>query len=189
MKSLLNFLLVALLLTLSQLTVYAQNDTVVSAPPIAKPRVEKPPLSERLILGGSFGLSLGTYTSVNLSPILGYKVTDNLVLGAGPTYLYNSVNYRNYKYKYSVYGGRLYGRQRVFDNFYAQAEYEVLNVQNYSSADPDARTWISAPLLGASYVQPIGNRSGFVISVLFNLNYQTYLTPYANPIIRVGFNL
>ncbi len=186
MKNLCKFLVITLLLSGSQL--YAQDDSTANAP-ISKPRVEKPPLSDRLILGGSFGLQFGTYTNINLSPILGYKVTDNLVLGAGPTYIYTSVNYSNYRYKYSVYGGRLYGRQRVIDNFYVQAEYEVLNVQNYSSSDPNARSWISAPLLGASYVQPIGDRSGLVISVLFNLNYQSNLTPYANPIIRVGFNL
>ncbi|MBC7922446.1 MAG: hypothetical protein H7Z75_15305 [Ferruginibacter sp.] len=181
------FIALALALA-STFSLYAQTDA--DEAPIAKPRKERQPLSEKLVLGGNFGLSLGNFTNVTLSPILGYKVTDDLVLGAGPTYIYNSINYGNIKYKYSVYGGRLYGRQRVFDNLYAQAEYEALNVQTYSANDPNARQWVSAPLVGASYVQPIGPRSAFIITALYNLNYKEGLTPYNSPLVlRVGFNL
>ena len=183
------FAVLALLVSVGLSSGYSQTDSTDHAP-IAKPRKEKAPLSEKWVLGGSFGLQLGNYTNINLSPILGYKVTDNLVLGAGPTYIYTSVSYNNFKYKYSVYGGRLYGRQRVYENFYAQAEYEVLNVQDYSSyADPNGRRWISAPLVGGTFVQPISSNSSINITVLFNLHYQSGLTPYANPIFRVGFNL
>ena len=167
---------------------FAQQDSTGYAP-ISKPYQERKPWTERIVIGGSFGLGFGTFTNVNLSPIIGYKVTDDLILGAGPTYIYTSTNFNGIKYKYSVYGGRLYGRQRVFDNFYVQAEYEMLNVQDYQGGDPNSRRWIQAPLIGGTYVQPIGERSAFVISVLFNLNYQPTLSPYANPIIRVGFNL
>jgi hypothetical protein len=184
--------LLAVLLMLGATSLFAQNDVVTDAP-IAKPREpekEKVPWNERIVFGGSMGLQFGTFTNINLSPIVGYKVTESLVLGAGPTYIYTSVNYGGVKYRYSVYGGRLYGRQRIVENFFAQAEYEFLNVQNYYDPNNrDARKWISAPLVGGTYVQPIGNNSAFVLSVLFNLNYQPNLTPYANPIIRVGFNL
>ena len=183
--------ILAVLLILAGSSLYAQNDTTVA--PIAKPREvpkEKKPLTDRLVFGGSMGLQLGTFTNINLSPIIGYKVTEGLILGGGPTYMYTSVNYGGNKYRSSVYGGRLYGRQQIVENFYAQAEYEMLNVQNYfDPSNSNSRKWISAPLVGATYVQPIGNRSAFVLSVLFNLNYQENLTPYANPIIRAGFNL
>jgi hypothetical protein len=182
--------ILAVLLMLAGSSLHAQNDSTVHEP-IAKPRKvaqEKPPITDRLVFGGSIGLQFGTVTNINLSPIIGYQVTEGLVLGAGPTYIYTSVNYGGYKYRYSVYGGRLYGRQRVFENFFAQAELEMLNVQDYS-INGETRKWIAAPLVGATYVQPIGDRSAFVLSVLFNLNYQPNLTPYANPIIRVGFNL
>jgi len=190
MKKLIGIL--SLLLMLVGSSLYAQNDSTVHEP-IAKPRKvaqEKPPITERLVFGGSIGLQFGTVTNINLSPIIGYQVTEGLVLGAGPTYIYTSVDYGGYKYRYSVYGGRLYGRQRVVENFFAQAELEMLNVQNYfDPTNRDARKWLVAPLVGATYVQPIGNRAAFVLSVLFNLSYQENLTPYANPIIRVGFNL
>ncbi|MES2731023.1 MAG: hypothetical protein V4714_04715 [Bacteroidota bacterium] len=191
MKNISTYLIVLFLL-LGASSLYAQEDSTANKTdtnaPIAKPRKERFSLKDKLVLGGTMGLGFNP-TNINLSPVLGYKVTDDLVLGLGVTYMYTSIRYYGVKYDYSVYGGRLYGRQKVFENFYAQAEYEVLNVENYTSLDPTSRKWIGAPLVGATYVQPLGARSSIVISVLFNLNYKEGLTPYTNPIFRLGFNL
>jgi hypothetical protein len=43
------------------------------------------PFLERVRLGGSFGLSLGTVTNINLSPMAGYELTEKLVGGVGAT--------------------------------------------------------------------------------------------------------
>lgn len=187
------FTLTLFFMVLSGGLLQAQTDSTQSEDPetvpIAKARKERVPLSEKIVIGGSIGASFGNYTNINLSPIIGYKVTEDLILGAGPTYIYSSIKTNGYKFEYSVYGGRLYGRQKVYQNLYVQAEYEMLNVQNYLDVkDPDARKWIMAPLIGASYVQPLGSRSSVTLTFLYNLNYQA-ITPYTNPIIRLGFNL
>jgi hypothetical protein len=183
--------IITLLLFLQVSFLYAQEDSnsFKNDTPIAKPRKEHTPLKDKLILGGNMSLGFNP-TNINLSPVVGYQVTDNLVLGLGPTYMYTRREVgAGTQYNYSVYGGRLYGRQKAFKNLYAQAEYEVLSVPDYTNtSDPSFRKWISAPLVGTTYVQPIGNRSSIVITLLFNLTIQP-ITPYTNPIFRIGFNL
>jgi hypothetical protein len=49
---------------------------------------------ERLQFGGGIsGLSFGNPTSVGLSPMVGYQLTNKTILGVGLTYQYYSVNY------------------------------------------------------------------------------------------------
>ena len=83
---------VSAVLLLFSTSLYAQTDSTDHAP-IAKPRKDPKPLSEKLVFGGNFGLQLGNYTNITLSPIVGYRVTDDLVLGGGPTYIYSSIRY------------------------------------------------------------------------------------------------
>ncbi len=79
MKRLSAYLIALLLLGASSL--YAQEDSLSreNNAPIAKPRKERVPLKDKLVFGGSMGLQFGTFTNINLSPILGYKVTKNWI--------------------------------------------------------------------------------------------------------------
>src|ERR1044072_1328485 len=75
---------------------------------------EKPPAAEetkgfdksKLFFGGSFGLSFGDQTLINVSPQIGYRFTPMFAAGAGINFIYSSI-----KSYYS--NGDIYSRQNL----------------------------------------------------------------------------
>jgi len=173
----------------------------VERPPVEQREVvEKKPLAEfkdrpfvdRLRLGGSFGLSLGTVTNINLSPMAGYELTEKLVGGVGVTGMY--FRYKYYDINTLYYGGRAFLMYSVVPVVNLIAEAEVLNVEG----SYQKRQWLTSPLVGASYSQPTGGRfiKAVHFTALFNLNYNNQidkysgqnLSPYGSPFVfRVTF--
>ena len=150
--------------------------------PIEKQKVESElkdlPFKERIRLGGSFGLSFGTFTNINLSPMAGYQLTDKLVGGVGATYMFIKQKYYSAD---SYYGGRAFLMYSVLPMINLQAEYEALNVRGNVE-----RQWLSSPMIGASYSQPIGGRFTKAVhfTVLYNLNYNNQVDAYSSPAAR-----
>jgi hypothetical protein len=74
---------------------------------------------------------------------------------------------------------------------FLQAEYELLSLEreyfDLTNPSADGRFNLNSILVGGGIYQPIGRRSGFLITVLWNLN-ETYNSIYSNPVIRIGFN-
>ena len=139
--------------------------------------------SSKLFSGGNFGLSFGTITIIEISPLLGYQITDRVSVGLGVTYLHYSDNVN--QYKTNVYGGRVFARYNLFPNLFLHAEAEELNGE---WVYPD-RWWELALPVGAGYRQPLGDFSSFTFMLLYNLNHTAY-SPYQSPVIvRVGFNI
>ncbi len=157
----------------------------------------KPNWMERITLGGNFGLSLGNPTYINLAPLVGYRVTDRFTAAGGVTYIYSRVRYAGYPtFSNSIYGGRVNAQYAIIPRFAPIVEYEALNVgyQEYTDTGSivEARRWIGNPMIGATVLFPIGKKSNFGLTGLYNLNYtanQMY-SPYGSPwVIRAGFML
>ncbi|GAB2763186.1 hypothetical protein GCM10027275_00210 [Rhabdobacter roseus] len=137
------------------------------------------PMSERLRLGGSFGLGFGTVTNVNLSPMAGLQITERLVGGVGVTYMWFRSRLFNYNSHY--YGGRTFLMYSILPMINLQAEYEALNVEFVNPIESRyERTWLGSPMLGASYSQPLGGKytRGVHMTLLYNLNYNNQRNPY-----------
>jgi hypothetical protein len=142
-------------------------------------KYEQVPFLDRLRLGGSFGLSFGTVTNINLSPMAGVNLTEKLVGGVGATYMWFRSRLLNINSSY--YGGRTFLMYSVLPMVNIQAEYEVMNVQYYNSIDRAyTRKWIGSPMVGGSYVQPLGGRFTKTVqmTLLYSLNYQNQLNPF-----------
>lgn len=134
---------------------------------------------QKVYVGGNLGLQFGTITFVDVSPLAGYKVTKDLSLGVGLTYLY----YQYYSSSFNVYGGRFFGKYNITESIFAHTEFEVLNRQHpYISGE---RLNVTNVLVGGGYRQAIGANSYFNILALWNLNESEY-SLYSNPIIRAG---
>lgn len=152
---------------------------------------------ERLRLGGSFGLGFGTVTNVNLSPMVGYNLSEKLVGGVGATYMW--FRSRLLGVNSSNYGGRAFLMYSLLPMVTLQAEYEGMNVQYFNPNKPTPdRTWLGSPLVGGAYTQPLGGRFTRAVhmTLLYNLNYQNQLnpftgrniSPYSSPLVfRVTF--
>jgi hypothetical protein len=66
-----------------------------------------PPLRERIFFGGSFGLQFGSYTNIEINPIIGLWVLPKVALAVGPGYQYFSDNY--YNLSTSIFSFKTYG--------------------------------------------------------------------------------
>jgi len=147
---------------------------------------------ERLFTGGNFGLQFGTITNIEISPILGYRVTENFVFGIGATYICYSNSIYTPKYSTDIYGGRLFSRYYFFEKIFAHAELETLNYEAVSIFHSNNytlnRVWSNGVLLGGGYRQMLGEFSSIHLTILWNFNEDIY-SPYTNPIIRVGFDI
>lgn len=171
----------------------AQNDSLPdnskSKKSLKKDKKEKPESSfswDRFFWGGNVGAWIGNPTFVDLSPLVGYKITEKFSAGVGVIYNYYSYTYSNYKYSTNLIGSRLYGRYFIFENVFAQAGWDHINRDNPYAFNPNERVWVDNVLVGGGVRYPISDNFYCIAAGMFNLN-QTPLSPYSNPIIQIGF--
>lgn len=174
-------------LSFSEIRAQYVRDTTLATVPENNIASSDADFSQKLVPGGNFALSLGNPWFLDLSPSLGYQVNERLVSGAGLSYVAYGARVGNVKFRWDRYGGMVFSRYRLFDSFFANAELEMLNVEDEFLLK---RVWIVNPLVGASYIMPFGRRGGLQVSLLYNLNYNENLSPFPSPLIwRIGFFL
>jgi len=139
----------------------------------------------RSFIGGNLGIQFGTLTILDVSPYLGFKLTNNLSIGAGFTYQYYKDSRGESSYTSNIYGGRIFSSYTFIPEIFAYAEYEVLNIKIPIGYEEYARKNVSSILVGAGYRQMIGPNLYSDIMILWNLT-ESPDSPYANPIYRVG---
>lgn len=160
----------------------------------------KPSFADKLVFGGGFGLQFGTITLVDLSPVVGYRVTERLETGIGISYKYYKVkdywydynSNRSYDLKSNIIGGSVYLRYNILKNVFAHTEFEQLQYRytQYYNTGTGLTTEketanISSVFIGGGYRQPISQNSYFFIMALWNLT-ESSLSPYNNPVLRMG---
>ena len=151
-----------------------------------KEEAEKASLRDKLYFGGYLGLQFGTYTLIDISPLIGYKITPKFHAGLRFTYQYSKTEYYNVTYSSSSYGGSIFSRFYILKGLYAQAEAEYLNIEYIDTNGATFRKWVDSYYVGGGYFQPLGKRGGMYFTVLWNLNESQY-SPYENPVMRIGF--
>lgn len=178
------------------LSVWAQDEQVVIKEEGARgdldvePDVSELSFRERLHFGGGLsGLSFGNPTSIGISPMAGYLLTNNTVLGVGLTYQYYSLTYGGYRATSNLLGERLFIRQQV--PMLAQ-----LLGQGYLTAQVENFNDMTAGTTGQGYSNPvlvgvgIGSRIGINLSIMYDLNYSATsgkASPYGSAfVVQVG---
>lgn len=183
---------------LSMAFVGFSQDTPV--PPSTPPPAQNPPpglnpqpkeferFIDRLYFGGNVGAWFGQTTYINIQPLVGCRLTKKFSLGGGFTYNYFSVDYGGQKYVSTVYGSNAFARYFVLDNLFAQVGWDHLSVPDFTSPLPNTRAWVDNILLGGGYQQPFSENGSLIAMIFYNVN-QGPLSPYANPIVLIGFNV
>jgi hypothetical protein len=152
---------------------------------------KKSSFTDKLFFGGGLGLQFGQVTQIEITPIVGYRVTNRFHVGVSGTYsFYKDQTYTN-AIQYSTYGGSTFLRFFIIEGLFAHTEAEFLNVEVFDFTSQTTytthREWIQNYLVGGGYFQKIGEKSGMFFEILWNLN-ETELTPYSNPVMRIGFS-
>lgn len=142
------------------------------------------PLVEKLVVGGGFDLRFGNVTVVGLTPLVGYSVTDDFLLGGIFTYRYFKDNVTNYST--STYGVAPFARYFVYKGLFAHAEYEMLNGEFYYK---QGNVWVNSMLVGFGYASRIGDRGFVGFYALWNLTEQENYIIYNQPTFRINFGI
>jgi len=166
---------------------------------------------DRIFFGGSFGLMIGTYTDIEISPHVGYYITPRWAAGVGITYeYYNNRDQLYYDRKNGywterlethIWGGRLFTNYVIVNNvndwiplgfnfrIFAHAEYEVLSYEKrFFEYNATGRELQKSILVGGGLRFPMGKRSSMNLTLLWNLNSNLNKVYGNGPIIRLGFN-
>jgi len=139
---------------------------------------------ENLIVGGGFGLQFGDITLVEVSPTVGYLLTDNFLVGVGGRYIYFEDNTLNQDFSTNIYGGSVFSQYFFLENFIAHTEYELLSLE--TAFEEDSRVNVGSFFLGGGYRSSLGGNSYASILLLYNLN-DDINSPYTNPLVRINF--
>ncbi len=155
---------------------------------------------EKLFYGGNLGLSFGSITYINLSPLIGYRFSDLFAAGLQVNGLYESARYKNLsnrttrKERYGMVGlgvfGRVYPIPQLFLHIQPELNYVMGKVKYYDPpAEDNYHKMVPAFLAGGGYSQKIGPNSAFVIMILYDV-LQDESSPYGSkPIFRAGVNI
>ena len=152
---------------------------------------QKSSFAGKMYFGGNFTFTIGSYTSIGIWPLVGYKVTPKLSFGLQPGYEY--VKYESYgsNYETSNYGISIFGRYRVIPQAYIHAEYASINYEFWRpqvGGDYESyREWVPFLFLGAGFSQHIGGSTYAYVQVLFDV-LQNKNSPYGSgePFWTVG---
>jgi len=147
----------------------------------------------RFFVGGNLGGGISNgVIQADVSPHLGYYVTDKFVVGAGPSFIYYKIDSRQLRY----FGGNAFARYDIFKGLFVHTEFDYLNFkQKFDGIQIGDSKNFPAFLAGGGLNISAGGRSYFSGMILYNFldgqsNEQFY--PYqgtfggSNPIIRIG---
>jgi hypothetical protein len=155
------------------------------------------PIRERIFIGGNLGLQIGNInTSVVISPMIGYRVTNRITSGLGLTYQYYRDsgwgNLAGFTSVIHIYGGSVFTRYLFTPNIFAHIEYEALNLDSQmgwklNPANKN-RFWEQNYFAGGGYRTPLGPRANLNLMVLYNFNSESVVY-FQNPIFRIGIDV
>lgn len=116
---------------------------------------DKVSLKDRLYYEIPLGnINFNSGFSISLKPSVGFKATERLSAGLGMRTFYYFINNRGFDDEsYLFYGPALFGRFKVTQDIYIQAEYDYNSYQFNNNAD---RRWIGTPLVGLGYSSGYG---------------------------------
>lgn len=190
-------LLISILGFTSSLIVSGQKTKEDTFPFDQNEKEKAPSVKQRLFFGGSFGLTFGTITDIQVSPVVGFWVLPRIALAAGPTYRF----YKDQLDKTSIYGGRGYMQFVIVQDLgsiikgsghtgiFLHTEDELLSLKaNFWKypLNPPGRFFVNTVLFGGGISQQIGRRASLNFMVLWPLNDPSY-NLYSKPEIRVSF--
>ena len=164
--------------------------TKYSVPPPSK---QKSDWKKKIYLGGYFGASFGSYTNVEISPIIGYNFTRDFSMGVGVIYSYYAYDTNipgAPKVSSSNWGFRMNANYVLLKFIRLGAEYQFLNVDRWTgNINPDGsliyeKEPYNILFVGAGINQRFGGNASLFIMVYYDVLQNDYYND--NYIFRIG---
>ena len=160
---------------------------------------QRPAFLDKIFVGGGLGAGFGDYTFVNISPIIGYRVSPQFAIGMRLMYQYTTFDYYDFqeqrvkKYNGNDFGIGGFARYMLFGPVFLQAEYEHLSYDALDYSGTSSREGFDSFMAGGGIAQPVGNKASVFLTVMYNFSYENFNTgnvyrvPYNSPwVVRVG---
>jgi hypothetical protein len=145
---------------------YAQENDSIRRNPFMKQKPPKSGFTKKFYFGGNFNFTIGSYTSIGVWPLIGYKATPKLSLGLQPGYEYLKYDLRaGGSFETSNYGIRAFTRYRFIPEAYGHVEYAAINFETWDSD----RVWVPFLFVGGGYTQQIGGNTFAYVQLLFDV--------------------
>jgi hypothetical protein len=187
-------ILCALFALLGSFTASAQY---LGGPPAQQPGATDP--GNRLFFGGNFGMSFGSSTFVNVSPLVGYRFNNYFAAGGGVNFIYSSFSYKNgsgsklYTDSYGTAGLGIFGRVFPVKFLFAQVRPELNYVwgktKYFYGNLPETKypgKFVPSVLVGGGVAMPAG-RGAIMLSLDYDI-VQDKRSPYGTqPFVSIGF--
>jgi len=159
--------------------------------PVVKPEKKKQTSYRKIFYGGSIGLSFGSYTSIRLNPMIGYRLTSKLSTGFKFLYEYSKYHssYNSDK-TYDNYGASIFARYRFIPQAYIHAEYNFVNYQAYGINGDSYRYTVPYLLVGGGFIQKVGANTFLYAEILFDVlnDSNSQYSPW-NPFYSFGVSV
>ncbi len=174
------------LLTIFSLSLAQQPDSLRAVQqPVAQQAQRQP---SPVFFGGSFGLTFGSYFSLRVMPLVGYRVNPQLSVGAKVGYEYFRDKHNNFTITSHNYGGSVFTQFRIVPQLYVHGEFAYINYDEYFIRNSHDRDWVPFLLLGAGFRQKVGRTSWAFVEVLFDV-LQSNKSPYDAWDPRISFGV
>lgn len=185
-----------LMLTLSSTDALAQTDDESGRTFYRYDEPEPDPFREswkdRVVYGGSVLPGYFNGWILDLTPFVGYRLTNSTVAGVGANYFYRSLRnpYLRDRSIWNMYGGRAFVMQEVAFDLFAQVEYDynyLVYKEKNAFGDETYRFSGSSPgfLVGGGYLQRSG-RVGYMLTVLYDVLYDGNSVSRPDPLVIRG---
>jgi hypothetical protein len=147
----------------------------------------------RFYFGGGGGLGAGTdpygysYTYFSLLPVIGYRVTDQVSVGASITF--QQYNYKNTpigNYSFTQYGIGPFVRY-TFNPVFFQVEYDLINAPSYNNVGEVVHANYSRLFFGLGYSFPMGRKGGIHTLAMYDVLYKVPSVFNSPFVLRVYF--
>lgn len=128
--------------------------------------------------------------TIGLSPMVGYKVTPNVSFGPRISVNYNAFRCEanDVKSNYMTWEAGLFGRLKVFNQFFVHGEYSLENRRLIFQCAEPTKQIRSMPYLGVGYTSGFPGGAGSEILLLFRLRRDGDAIIEPPYVIRAGFN-
>lgn len=147
-------------------------------------------MPDKLYYGGYVTLTLGSYTVVGATPLVGYKVSPQFSVGTQLSYEYFSDKRGSNDFSSSNYGASIFSRYRFIPELYGHLEYSYMNYELNASLIGDKREWVPFLFVGGGFSQPISNTTWLNAQILFDV-IQDENSPFEDwePFYSVGIGI
>lgn len=139
----------------------------------------------KLSIGGSFNLQFGDYTSIGISPQVGYDFSKYLTLGTGLGYTYFKDKDRDYKWSRSYLTYDIFARFYPIENIVLSVEPEISRMwetYEYRNNSYHNTKFISSVLVGGGF-----RYMGMIAMIQYDLVQDKY-SPYGDRLFySVGY--